>query len=136
MSPEIRIYDQVEIEIADIEGRSPCPKLSVTASDKTQEVISDNGLILGINMDGINGTRPIQHLVLTGPAVGERLSIPLDNITGRARTYRDGEIVDVYVPKATDQTRKERPAREKGSRKKPIPSKVVVPYRTDLYVEG
>jgi hypothetical protein len=102
MSPEIRIYDRVEIAIAAVEGRDPNPRFSVvTETEKSQQVIGENGDLLEINMDGINGNRPVQHVVLEGTAVGGRHSIKLDNLTGRARDrLKNGDVIDVIAPSA------------------------------------
>ena len=137
MSPEIKIIDQVEMAVAEVEGRMPRPVLNIKLPDVSSELVLQGRSVLKVNMDGINGTRQVQHLILSGEIIGGKISLELDNSTGRRiDTLPDGRQIDVYVAKATDQTRKMKQPREKGSRKKTVGGRVIRPYDLGLWDQG
>jgi hypothetical protein len=127
MSPDIRIYDPIgsAIEATEKSRWRKNPTVRLNLSDVSQEVPGNGGIALHVNMDGINGNRAVQHLVLDGPLVGERISLTLDNVTGEAsRILTNGRRIDVLVPKALVQT----PRKVKGPKPPKNPEPAPRPY--------
>jgi hypothetical protein len=105
MSPKLRI----EREIAsshDGQVKSKTCLLTKIDLPDTSGAYNVGTNLVKIDMNGINGNRDNQHLVVESILTNGRISVPIRSVDGKGSVeISKGVTVDVYVAKATVRTR-------------------------------